>query len=109
MPFHSHEEEEREVGERKELALRYLQCNWLTHIESNLFSSFQPSLEIKARFISLIFLNPSPPEALRVQRESHAFRDRFLAFFAGNPHQKFLKILSNPEQRVFGRRKELIA
>jgi hypothetical protein len=95
MPFHSHEEEEREVGVRKELEFRYLQCNWETHTESNLFSSFQPSLETKARFTSLIFLNPSPPNAFRMQRESHAFNERFLAFFARKPHQKFLNILSN--------------
>jgi hypothetical protein len=44
-----------------------------------------------------------------MQRESQAFKERFLAFLARKPHQKFLKILSNSEQKEFGRRKELIA
>ena len=44
MPFHSHEEEERDVGEKNELEFRYLQCNWETHTESDLLRSFQPSL-----------------------------------------------------------------
>jgi hypothetical protein len=81
----------------------------VTHIESDLFSSFQPSLETKVKFTSHIFLNPSPPNTLGMQRESQAFKERFLAFLAGKPHKKFLKILSNSKQKEFGRRKELIA
>jgi hypothetical protein len=52
---------------------------------------FQPSLEIKARFTSLILLRPKPPISFGLQRESQAFRERFLDFDAENPHKKFLK------------------
>jgi hypothetical protein len=64
MPFHSHEEEEREEGERKEQECKYLQCNWDTHIESKLVRSFHPGLEIRAKFTSFIFLKPRPPNSL---------------------------------------------
>ena len=109
MPFHNHKEEEKEVGERKELEFRYLQCNWETHREFDLLSSFHPSFETIAKFTSLIYLNPSPPIALGLHRESQAFKERFLIFLAGKPHQKFLQILWSSMQKEFWRRKELIA
>jgi hypothetical protein len=78
MTFHSQEEEEREEGERKEQEDKYLQCNWDTHIKSVLLRRFQPSLEIKARFTSLILLRPKPPISLGLQREPQALRERTL-------------------------------
>jgi hypothetical protein len=109
MPFRSQEEEEGEEGERKEQEDKYLQCNWDTHIKSNLLSRFQPSLEIKAIFTSLILLRLKPPNSFGLQMESQALRVRFLDFEAENPHKKFLKILSSSEQKLFGSKKELIA
>jgi hypothetical protein len=95
IPFYSHEEEEREEGGKKEQECKYLQCNWDTHIESKLVRIFYPSLEIRAKFTSFIFLKPRPPNSLGKQRESQALRERFFFLRARNPHQKFLKILSN--------------
>ena len=54
--------------------------------------SFHPSFEMRARLTSSIFLKPSPPKALGEQREFQDLRDRFLIFFEGNHHQKFLNI-----------------
>jgi hypothetical protein len=60
MPFHNHEEEEEggggggEKGGRLEIRV----------------SNFQPSFETSAKFSFLIFLNPSPPNSLGMQRES---------------------------------------
>ena len=108
--FHSHEEEEeRDRGERKVWELRYLQCNWETHKPSDLMSKYHPSLETRARFTSHIFLNPSPPNSLGMQRESQAFKDRFLDFLTGKTHQKFLKIQSSSLQKLKGSKKVLIA
>jgi hypothetical protein len=45
--------------------------------------------------------------SLGLQRESQAFKESFLAFFARKSHQNFLKILL--EQKLFGSKKELIA
>jgi hypothetical protein len=109
MPFHSQEEEEWGEGERKEVEDKYLQCNWDTHNKSDLLSKFQPSLDIKARFTSLILLRPKPPNSFGLQMESQAFRVRFLVLEAEKPHQKFLKILSSSAQKLFGSKKELIA
>ena len=52
---------------------------------------------------------PKPPNALGVQMESQALRDRFFDFLEGKPHQKFLKILLSYLQQQFGIKKELIA
>ena len=109
MPFHSHEEEERGEGERKELECKYLQCNWDTHMESKCVRSFHPSFEMRAKFISFIFLKPRPPNSLGKQRESEALRERFFFLRAGNPHQKFLKILSNSELKLVRSKNVLIA
>jgi hypothetical protein len=79
MPFHSHDGEEWDLGgererererERRELEFKYLQRNWVIHIESDLLRSFHSSLEMRARFTSLIFLKPRPPKSLGKQRES---------------------------------------
>jgi hypothetical protein len=72
-------------------------------------SNFQPSSETRARFTSLIFLNPRPPNIFGMQKESQDFKERFLAFLDGKPHQKFLKILSSLVQKPLGSKKELIA
>jgi hypothetical protein len=64
-------------------------------MESELLSNCHPSLEMKAKLTSLIFLMPSPPKAFGVQMESNAFKERFLGFLGGKPHRKFLKDLSN--------------
>jgi hypothetical protein len=96
-------------GERKVWEERYLQCSWDTHKLSDLVSKFHPSLETKARFTSLIFLNPKPPNSLGMQRESQAFKEKFLDFLAGKPHQKFLTILSSSLQKLIGSKKVLIA
>jgi hypothetical protein len=42
-----------------------------------------------------------------MQRESQAFKERFLVFLEGKPHQIFLKILSSSLQKLIGSRKEL--
>jgi hypothetical protein len=70
---------------------------------------FQPSLEIRARLTSCIFLRPRPPRAFGMHREFQDLRDRFLVFAGGKPHQKFLKILSNLLQMLRGSRKVLMA
>ena len=109
MPFHSQEEEEKGEGERKELEDKYLQCNWDTQVKPELLRRFQPSLQTKARFTSLISLRPKPPISFGLQRDSQALRVRFLDLEAENPHKKFLKILSSSEQKLLGSKKELIA
>jgi hypothetical protein len=71
MPFHSHEKEEENEGgggggggerERKDFEWRYLPCSCATHKESGLVIIFQPSLEMRAKLTSLIFLMPKPPK-----------------------------------------------
>ena len=109
MPFHSHEEEKREEGERKELECKYLQCNWDTHMESKFVRSFHLSFEMRAKFTSFIFLKPRPPNSLGRQRESHDLSERFFFLRARNPHQKFLKILSNSKLKLVGSKNVLIA
>jgi hypothetical protein len=71
--------------------------------------SFHPSLVMRAKFTSFIFLKPRPPNSLGMQRESQALRKRFFFLRAGNPHQKFLKILSNSMQKLDGSKNVLIA
>jgi hypothetical protein len=109
MPFQSQEGEEWEEGERKEPDLRYLPESWATQGESEPVSSFQPSLEMRARLTSLVFLKLRPPRDFGVQMEFQDFKVRFLDFEGGNPHQKFLKTLSSWLQMLFGRRKVLMA
>jgi hypothetical protein len=58
MPLHSHEGAEWGGGERKEPEEIYLPWSWFTHIESEGERSFHPSLEIRARLTSSIFLKP---------------------------------------------------
>ena len=98
MPFHNQEEEEKGKGREWSWSLdTYLAIG--KPIES---LNCHPSLEMRARFTSLIFLMPSPPKAFEVQMESHAFRERFLVFLEGKPHRKFLNDLSNSLQQLFG-------
>jgi hypothetical protein len=89
--------------------LRYLQCSCETHKLSDLVSEFHPSLETRVKFTSLIFLKPNPPNSLGMHRESQAFKERFLDFFAGKSHQKFLKIFSSSLQKLIGSKKVLMA
>jgi hypothetical protein len=91
MHFQSQEAEEWEEGERKEQELRYLPRNWDTHVLSKLECIFHPSLAIRARFTSFIFLRPKPPMAFGRHIESQDLRVRFLVFFGEKPHKKFLK------------------
>jgi hypothetical protein len=109
IPFQSQDGEEWGGGERKVPEERYLPWRWATHAELKFVWSFQPSLEIRARLTSFIFLNPRPPWSFGRQRESQDLRERFLVFFEGKPHQKFLNILSREEQREDGSKKELMA
>jgi hypothetical protein len=44
-----------------------------------------------------------------MQREFQDFKERFLVFEEGKPHQKFLKDLSNWLQMLLGIKKELMA
>jgi hypothetical protein len=52
---------------------------------------------------------PKPPKTFGIQIETQAFSERFLDFLEGNPHQKFLKILSSSWQQQLGIKNELIA
>ena len=96
-------------GERKDLVWRYLPVSWDAQRDSEPESSFQPSLEIRAKLTSFIFLMPKPPRALGEQIEFQDKRERFLVLEAGNPHQKFLNTLSSWLQMLLGRRKVLMA
>ena len=49
------------------------------------------------------------PIFLGKQIEFLDFKERFLDFSLGKPHQKFLKILSNAEVKEMGNKKVLIA
>ena len=91
MPFHSLEEEERGERERNEVEFRYLPCNWETYRESVLVSTCHPSLEMRAKLTSLIFLMPSPPKAFGVQMESYALQGEVSSFFGRETPQKILK------------------
>jgi hypothetical protein len=84
IPFQNQEGEEWEEGERKDWDLRYLPESCATHGESEFVWSFQPSLEIRARLTSCIFLRPRPPRAFGMQREFQDLRDKFLVFAGGN-------------------------
>jgi hypothetical protein len=64
---------------------------------------------MRARFTSFIFLRPNPPRALGLQREFQDFKERFLVFEEGKPHQKFLKVLFNWLQMLLGSKNVLIA
>ena len=44
-----------------------------------------------------------------MQREFQDFKERFLVFEGGKPHQKFLKVLSSLLQVLEGSKKELMA
>jgi hypothetical protein len=79
MPLQIPEGEEWEEGERKDLVERYLPRNWFAHKEFELLWSFQPSLEMKARLTSCIFLKPRPPTSFGRHREDQDLRERFLA------------------------------
>jgi hypothetical protein len=109
MPFQNQEEEEWEERERKEPDLRYLPESCATQGESEPESSFHPSLEMRARLTSFVFLKPKPPRIFGVQMEFQDFKERFLDFEGGNPHQKFLKTLSSWLQMLFWSRKVLMA
>ena len=56
-------------------------------------SNFQPSLKIRARLTSFIFLKPKLPRTLGVQMEFQDLRERFLVFEAGNPLPEVFKDL----------------
>jgi hypothetical protein len=109
MPFQSQEVAEMDEGERKDSEFRYLPESWDTQRQSAPVRSFQPSFAIRDKFTSFILLKPKPPEALGIQREFHDFKDRFLVFELGKPHQKFLKDLSSWLQMLLGSKKVLIA
>jgi hypothetical protein len=108
MPFHSHEGAEWGGGERKEPERIYLPWSCCTHIEVEEVRSFHPSLVMRARLTSSIFLKPRPPKALGEHREFQDLRERFLDFLGGKPRQKFLKHWSNFLQKVLGSKKVLI-
>jgi hypothetical protein len=107
MPFYRHKVAKMDEGERKEPEERYLPESHDTQRESAPVRSFQPSFTKRARFTSFIFLRPNPPRALGMQREFQDFKERFLVFEEENPHQKFLKDLSNWLQMLLGSKKNL--
>jgi hypothetical protein len=71
--------------------------------------SFQPSLAMRARFTFFILVRPKPPRALGMQSEFHDFKESFLVFEVGKPHQKFLKVLCNWLQMLLGSKNVLMA
>jgi hypothetical protein len=77
IPFHSQEAVYVSGEERKSPYFMYFFLSCFTHRLSELESSFQPSLAIRAKLNSCIFLNPSPPSTFGVQKEFQDFKERF--------------------------------
>ena len=69
-PFYSQEEEEWGGWGENFQKENTLPSSWDIHMDSELVWSFQPSLEMRARLTSFIFLKPKPLESFGVQRES---------------------------------------